>query len=146
MLFCYKKILEAKHVLWSCLLSNLIIIEAEEVYSDPHLLNNNSHNNWIFHLNKRVLNTNSDKLDLWVRRFKVRPYILVFSETRFLDDYQLFILPGYNILYSNNDNNICDGVVIFIKKCKNNNFTTLKLLWLITSQQQQNSSQQLEAQ
>ncbi len=93
-------------------------MQIEEIFTDLYNLNNTLPNNNFFmvHLNVRSLNTNFNKLELFIEHLVIKPDIIVCTETWLLSCYTFFEMNDYNIFYNSSNNNRADGVVLYIKK------------------------------
>ena len=66
--------------------------------------------------NIRSLNSNFEKLQILIKSLKIKPYIIVCTETNILDRYEYFKLRGYKSYYNNSKVNKSDSVVVYIKE------------------------------
>lgn len=87
-------------------------------YEDLKSLNRDgkSTDNLILYLNIRSLNANLEKLQILIKRLKIKPYVIVCAETWNLEHYKYHNLNGYEIYYNNSKINKSDGVVVYVKK------------------------------
>lgn len=67
-------------------------------------------------MNIRGLNTNHSKLEIFIKRLKTKPYVIVCSESRNIININEFDIDGYKIYYNESHINIADGVVIYLKE------------------------------
>ena len=90
-------------------------MQIEEIFTDLYNLINTLPNNNFFmvHLNVRSLNTNFNKLELFIEHLVIKPDIIVCTETWLLSCYTFFEMNDYNIFYNSSNNNRADGVVIY---------------------------------
>ena len=79
------------------------LYQQEIAYNDVKSLNQDrkSIDNLILYLNKRGFKTNFEKLQIFNKRLKIKPYVIVCAETGNLEHYQYYKLNGYNIYYNN---------------------------------------------
>jgi len=94
------------------------IDQQELSYNDLKSLNQDrkATDNLILYMNIRGLKTNLDKLQILNKRLKIKPYVIVCTESGNLEHYQYFTLSGYNIYYNHSHINKSDGVVVYVKK------------------------------
>ena len=92
------------------------IVDTETTVPDIQALNNNLLNsdNLILSVNIRGLDANLPKLENFIESLKVKPSIIICTETRILQCPQLYNIPEYKIYYNESKINICDGVVTYI--------------------------------
>ena len=70
----------------------------------------------IMHVNIRSLNKNVNNLHLLLEELKVKPDIIVCTETRKLNNVKYYSIPNYNIEFNNSTINQNDGTVMLFKK------------------------------
>lgn len=104
-------------------------IKQEKICCDLNALNNAVNNNYdlIMYVNIRGLNTNFNKLLVFIESLEVKPCIIVCSECRKLEKYQVFNITGYKIYYNEGNVNSADGVVIFIRDFIDENTINIKM-------------------
>ena len=92
------------------------IIDIETTFPDVQALNNNLQNNvnLILCVNIRSLDANLPKLESFIESLKVKPAIIICTETRNLQYPHLYNIPEYKIYYNESKTNIYDGVVTYI--------------------------------
>lgn len=66
-------------------------------------------------LNVRSLNAHHFHLQVYLKSIKVRPHVIVCTETWNLDYYEMFQLDGYKAFYNNSRVNLADGVVMYVR-------------------------------
>lgn len=71
---------------------------------------------FILLVNIRSLNANFTNLQLFIGNLDTAPSVIVCTETRVLQSYMFFSLPGYKMYYNHSEINITDGVVVYIKE------------------------------
>ena len=92
---------------------------SEKEYSNINELNtalNNIDNLTILHLNIRSLNANFNLLETFLESLKIKPKVLICTESWILQHYQLFNLQGYKMYYNFGKLNKADGVVMYISE------------------------------
>lgn len=94
------------------------VIQEEIEYFDLRTLNkeSNKNDNYIMHVNVRSLNANYTKLNILVKGLRVKPYIIVCSETWNMLNCQHYAINGYKLYYNNSNINQNDGVVVYIRE------------------------------
>ena len=92
------------------------IIQHEKTFGDLFALNKyikvNKDN--ILYTNIRSLNSNFNKLEIFIENLEIKPYIVVCVETWKLECNNYFSLKGYKTYYNYSKLNKSDGVVVFI--------------------------------
>ena len=93
-------------------------LQQEIAYDDLNSLNKKitRKNNLILYLNIRSLNANFERLQIFIKRLNVKPYVIICAESWKLDHYLYYKLNGYNIYYNNGNINKSDGVVVYVKE------------------------------
>ncbi|XP_031788781.1 uncharacterized protein LOC116417823 [Nasonia vitripennis] len=93
------------------------VLQEEISYPDLKTLNKNLYKNdsYILHLNIRSLNANFNKLEIFIKSLKIKPSIIVCTETWKMFNCQIFTLKGYKLYYNNGKINQNDGVVVYIQ-------------------------------
>ena len=88
----------------------------ELTFPNVQAFNNNLQNsvNLILCVNIRSLDANLPKLISFIESLKVKPSIIICTETRNLQCPELYNVPEYKIYYNESKINICDGVVTYI--------------------------------
>ncbi|XP_074102043.1 uncharacterized protein LOC141529430 [Cotesia typhae] len=96
-------------------------LQIEENFSELSSLNNSLclEDFMILHLNVRGLNTNFETLELFIEELRIKPDIIVCSETWSLPCYTFFMIKDYDCYYNHSKINKADGVVMYIKKSLN---------------------------
>ena len=91
-------------------------IQNEACYADLRSFNKdlNKKDSLILYVNIRSLNANFNKLEIFIKRLKIKPYVIVCSESWNLELPDHFKLPGYKLYYNNSKINKADGVVVYI--------------------------------
>lgn len=99
------------------------IEEANEYYtheSDSYadLRFNNSDNSLLkmIHLNIRSIGKNFDELVVLLEGLNQRFDLIILTETRNIEDLDLYSIPGYTNFYSEGRHNSNDGVVVFVRE------------------------------
>ena len=82
------------------------------MYNDLETYNRERNNNinLILNLNIRSLNENFEKLQILIECFRIKPYVIVYTEIWILKYYQYYRINGYNIYYNYANINQNDGV------------------------------------
>lgn len=103
------------------------LLPKEASYADLKTLNKNIHNkdSMILYINIRSLN--HDKLNIFVESFKVKPCVIVCTETWYLSHFRYLALPGYKIFYNNSTINKSDGVVLYIENSVNESTNIIEI-------------------
>lgn len=93
-------------------------IQIENSYSDLDSLNSslNIENLLILHLNVRSINSNFEKLEIFIENLTIKPDVIVCTETWALMCYSFFSLNNYDIYYNHSHINRADGVIMYVKK------------------------------
>ena len=104
------------------------IIKSEIVLDSIDALNENlvAHSVNLLHVNIRRLNANFDKLEILVKSLKVKPDVIVCSESGIIKSLSFFKLEGYEIYYNESQNNLADGVVLYVKSNINHSVVLAK--------------------
>lgn len=96
------------------------LIQREEVYDNVNKLNvylHKSNREYILYVNIRSINANHTKLQVFIEGLKIKPSIIICSETWNIEHLNFFNLPEYKIYYNHSKLNQNDGVVIFFRNC-----------------------------
>lgn len=68
----------------------------------------------ILYVNVRSINHNFDKLEILIKRLKLKPYVIVCAESWNIDNIDLYKLQGFKTYYNESKLNKSDGVIIYI--------------------------------
>ena len=92
------------------------LIQEQTVYNDLKSLNRDfkTTDNPILYLNIRSLNAYFEKLQVLIKRLKIKLYVIVCVETWKLDHYKYHNLSGYKLYYNHSNINKSDGVVVYV--------------------------------
>ena len=106
----------------------------------------NTRDNLILYLNIRSINKNFEKLQVFIRRLKIKPYIIVCAESWVVEQQHLYHLMGYKMYYNNSAINKSDGVVVYIsdKVIEKTEITAIGRLKIINSTIHLNNNSKLE--
>ena len=106
----------------------------------------NTRDNLILYLNIRSINKNFEKLQVFIRRLKIKPYIIVCAESWVVEQQHLYHLMGYKIYYNTSAINKSDGVVVYIsdKVIEKTEITAIGRLKIINSTIHLNNNSKLE--
>lgn len=88
--------------------SDNLVCQLEDINNNVSL-----ENNIVLYVNIRSLNANFQHLELLIESLKVKPMIIICTETYNLDSFEFFNLKNYNLYYNNSRINRNDGVVIY---------------------------------
>ena len=95
------------------------IIPSEKNFQNSIQLNSylqNNTNDYILLTNIRSLSANLNKLIVFIDNLKVKPSIIVCTETWNIEYINIFNIKDYKIYYNNSKINRSDGVVIYIRE------------------------------
>lgn len=124
------------------------IHEQERLYRDIETFNKerNSNNSLILHLNIRSLNANFEKLQIFVKSLKVKPYVIVCTEVWKLTHYQYYRMKNYKLYYNHGDINKNDGVVVYVNEnaIHTNEMIVIDKLKILNTTITLNNNKQLE--
>lgn len=95
------------------------VVKQEGVYHNIKSLNKdgNIKDSRILYVNVRSINHNFDKLEILIKRLKLKPYVIVCAESWNIDNIDLYKLQGFKTYYNESKLNKSDGVIIYINDC-----------------------------
>lgn len=91
------------------------IISQEVSYQDLESLNKNrTTKDCILYVNICSLNANFENLQIFIKRLKIKPSVIICSESWIQTHVDTFKIDGYNLYYNSSTINKADGVVVYI--------------------------------
>ena len=104
-------------------------VRKEYIFNNVNAINRYFKNNLenIMYINIRSLNANFNRLQILIDSLDIKPFIIVCTETRILDCYKYFSIPGYKIYYNKSTINQCDGVVVYISDTLTEHTETIQI-------------------
>lgn len=66
-------------------------------------------------LNVRSMNARHSQLQVYLQGLRVKPHVIVCTETWNIDCFEMFAVDGYNAYYNNSKVNLSDGVIMCIR-------------------------------